>query len=212
MLKPIILAAALLVSLNAWAEDATQPAKPVKIAKPFVYTAKPTDIVIGKAEAPVTIVEYASLSCPHCADFYNNVMPKLTEKYIDTGKVKLVYRDYPLNEPALKAAAVVQCAEPERRHSFIKVLFSTQDKWGRGGDYKDALASIAALGGVPRDVFDKCFADKALETRILEVEKDAEDNYNVSSTPTFFINGKLHKTDHELESMSKDIDEALAKK
>ena len=166
-------------------------------------------MVTGKADAPVTIVEYASLSCPHCADFYVHTLPELTKKYIDTGKVKLVYRDYPLNEPALKGAELVQCADPDRREAYVKVLFTTQLKWAYDAGYRDALSNIAVLGGMDRLQFEACMNNKAVEKIVLNVAKEAQDDYRVTSTPTFFINGELeYKGDHDVASLWRMVDNA----
>ena len=214
MVKKIMAIALILCSFNAVAQEKTAAdaikAAPVTPAKPFVYTPKPTDTVYGKENAPVTIVEYASLSCPHCSHFFTKILPSLDKKYIETGQVKLVYRDFPLNDPALKAAALVQCADKDRREAFIKVLFSTQDKWAFGGNVTDALTSIAQLGGMSLAAFEACMADKELQKTILEVEKEAGDEFKITSTPTFFINNKLHSGDHEIPTMIMAIDAALA--
>jgi protein-disulfide isomerase len=190
--------------------DALTPS-PAEEAKPFVYIPKPSDVVYGKDNAPVVMVEYASLSCPHCAHFYTDALPDLTKKYIDTGKVKLVYRNYPLNDPALKAAELVQCAPADQRHTFIKVLFTTQQKWAYDNNYRDSLGNIAALGGIDRESFETCMRNKKLEKSIGAVEMEAENDYKIHSTPSFFINGALHNGPHDAPSLSKDIDAALAK-
>lgn len=194
---------------NATPAVAPVPALPAP-AKPFVYKPADMDIVTGKDSAPVVLVEYASLSCPHCAHFFTTVLPELTTKYIDTGKVKLVYRHYPLNDPALKAAELVQCAEPDRRHTFVKVLFTTQMKWAYDASYRDSLSNIAALGGMDRLKFESCMNDKSIEKSVLSVAKEASDDYKINSTPSFFINNKPYKDNHDVASMSKAIDAALA--
>jgi protein-disulfide isomerase len=185
---------------------------PVTPAQPFVYAPKPTDVTLGKKNAPVVVVEYASLSCPHCSHFYNDALPQLTEKYIDTGKVLFVYRSYPLNAPALKAAELVQCADKDSRHIFVKVLFATQAKWAYDFRYEDALAGIAALGGIPRDKFDACMKDKTIEAAVLAVAKEGQDLYHIRSTPTFYFNGLMHEGYSTLDGMEKLFDDAIAAK
>jgi protein-disulfide isomerase len=150
----------------------------------------PDDRILGKADAPVTIFEYASLTCPHCADFEKEVLPKIKADWIDTGKAKLVFRDFPLDGSALKAAMVARCAPPERFYGFIDVLFAQQRSWATGGDPAPVLERLAKLGGMGIDKFDACMKDDALQNKILAGRLAAANDYKVESTPTFFINGK----------------------
>lgn len=151
---------------------------------------KPDDRTIGKADAPITIFEFFSLTCPHCAEFEDTTYPKVKSEWIDTGKAKIVYRDYPLDQNALKAAVVARCAPPDRYAAFVQALFQQQMVWGVQKDPTDSLKKIAALGGVGADQFDKCLADDSLQKSIVAEEYEAQQKYGVDSTPTFFINGK----------------------
>jgi len=145
--------------------------------------------VLGNPDAPITIVEYASLTCPHCAHFANDVFPELKKKWIDAGKVKLVFRDYPLDEPALRAAMIARCAPRDRFYAYIDTFFAQQEKWVTARDYREALARLVRLGGMSQDEFDKCLKDTALENKIVEERLIASKELDVNSTPTFFING-----------------------
>jgi protein-disulfide isomerase len=147
------------------------------------------DRVLGNPDAPITIVEYASLTCPHCAHFANDVLPELKKKWIDTGKAKLVLRDYPLDEPALRAAMITRCAPPDRFYAYVDTFFGSQEKWVTARDYRDALARLVKLGGMSRDEFDNCLKNTALENKIVEGRLIASKELDVNSTPTFFING-----------------------
>jgi protein-disulfide isomerase len=149
------------------------------------------DLVEGKADAPVTIIEYASLTCPHCAAFDAETLPQLKKEWIDSGKAKLVFRDFPLDGLALKGAKLARCAPPERFYGFIDVLFRQQDVWARAGDPQVALGRIAKLGGMSDDQFQTCMKDDAVENQILAGRMAAEKDAKVESTPTFFINGKM---------------------
>src|SRR5256885_15632799 len=122
------------------------------------------DRILGNPDAPITIVEYASLTCPHCAHFANEVLPELKKKWIDTGKAKLVLRDYPLDEPALRAAMIARCAPPDRFYAYVDTLFAAQEKWVMAKDYRDALARLVKLGGMSREEFDNCLKNTTLET------------------------------------------------
>jgi protein-disulfide isomerase len=147
------------------------------------------DRILGNPEAPITIVEYASLTCPHCAHFANDVLPDLKKEWIDTGKAKLVLRDFPLDEPALRAAMIARCAPPERYYAFADTFFAAQEKWVRSNDYREALARLAKLGGMGQAEFDTCIKNTELENKIVEGRLKASQELEVSSTPTFFING-----------------------
>jgi protein-disulfide isomerase len=147
------------------------------------------DRILGNPEAPITIVEYASLTCPHCAHFANDVLPELKKEWIDTGKARLVLRDFPLDEPALRAAMIARCAPPERYYAFADTFFAAQEKWVRSGDYREALARLAKLGGMGQAEFDTCIQNTDLENKIVEGRLRASQELDVTSTPTFFING-----------------------
>src|SRR5213082_1614885 len=146
---------------------------------------QPSDRILGKADAPITIIEYASLTCPHCAHFDVTVLPKLKEKWIDTGKAKLVLRDYPLDEPALRAAMIARCAPPDRYYAYVDTFFGAQEKWATARDYRDALARLVKLGGMSREEFDNCLKNTALENKIVEGRLIASKELDVNSTPTF---------------------------
>jgi len=151
----------------------------------------PDDIVLGKADAPVTIFEYASLTCPHCARFDKNILPQVKKEWLDTGKAKLIYRDFPLDGTALKASQVARCAPPERYYAFLDMLFEQQNVWAKPGqDPLPALQRIAKLGGVSEEKVKECLADEKLQSMIVAQAFQAEKQYGVQSTPTFFINGK----------------------
>jgi protein-disulfide isomerase len=147
------------------------------------------DRVLGKADAPITIFEYASLTCPHCAAFEAEKLPKLKQEWIETGKAKLVFRNFPFDKAALDAAILARCAPPERYYAFLEVLFKDQRVWAGTGEPEAALSRYARLGGVSQQQFDACLQDKALNDAIVAERFTAEKDYGVNSTPTFFING-----------------------
>jgi protein-disulfide isomerase len=150
----------------------------------------PQDHILGKPEAPLTIIEYGSLTCPHCAEFDRVTLPKIKAAWIDTGKAKLIFRDFPLDQAALKAAMVAQCAPPERYYAFIDTLYQSQSTWAtRSSNLKAALGGIAKLGGLTDEQFSKCIEDPQLQQSITGAEVTAQNSYGVESTPTFFING-----------------------
>jgi protein-disulfide isomerase len=174
--------------LPALAQAPAAPPPPaVAQANPLALT--PDDRILGQPDAPVTIIEYASLTCPHCAHFTVDVLPKLKPKWIDTGKAKLVLRDYPLDEPALRAAMIARCAPADKFYAFADTFFQDQQQWVLAKDYKAALARLALLGGMTKAQFDACLADKSVEDKVLQSRLAATQQLGVNSTPTFFING-----------------------
>ena len=172
---------------------------PVSAAPATVQEAM-SERVLGKADAPVTIIEFASLTCPHCKDFEVNVLPKLKTAYIDTGKVKLVYRDFPLDGRALLAAMTARCAPKDRYFAFLDALFRGQDSWARAQDTTQALGQVARLGGMSQADFDACIKNQALFEAIKKDATDAQQQYKIESTPTFIINGKKMDGAHTFES------------
>lgn len=168
------------------------------------------DMVLGKAEAPVTIVEYASLTCPHCANFHANVLPEIKKEFVDTGKVKFVFRDFPLDQLAFAGAIVARCGGPEKYFTYLDVLFAQQRQWATAQDPMAALKQIARLGGMPSEQVDKCFGEKALGDYILNQRLEGNQKFNVNSTPTLIINGKTEPGVPDLEELRKKLN-ALAK-
>ncbi len=170
-------------------------------ANPHVLAPRPTDIIYGDVNALVTIVEYMSMSCSHCAHFHQSTLPDLEKEFITTGKAKLIVRHFPLNEPAMRGSMVVECAgknglDPK---SFIKVLLEMQNKWAFSEDYLKNLKQIALVGGIDSAAFDSCLADKPLEATILTSRKEGEEALKIDSTPFFFINGVKYEGDRTIE-------------
>ncbi|MGE0095699.1 MAG: DsbA family protein [Alphaproteobacteria bacterium] len=172
---------------------------PVSAASMTVQEAM-SERVLGKADAPVTIIEFASLTCPHCKDFEINVLPKLKTAYIDTGKVKFVYRDFPLDGRALLAAMVARCAPKDRYFAFLDALFRSQESWARAQDPVQALGQVARVGGMSQADFDACIKNQALFEAIKKDALEAQSQYKIESTPTFIINGKKMDGTHTFES------------
>jgi protein-disulfide isomerase len=170
------------------------------------------DRSLGNAQASVTVIEYASLTCPHCAEFETTTYPAFKAKYIDTGKVHYIYRDFPLDQLAVRAAMMARCADAAQYFGFIQELFKDQDNWAASKDPMVALQRIGLLGGMGKDQFDACMANKDLLDGILKVRLDAEQRLKVDSTPTFFINDAKHEGDMPIDEISKIIDPLLAAK
>jgi len=151
----------------------------------------PTDHVLGSPDAPNVLFEYASLSCSHCGDFATKELPKIKAQLIDTGKLFFVYRNYPLNKPALVAATVAQCAPKDKYFELIDALYANQKDWAYEEKFEAKLQGFTAPFGID---FAKCAADKATETRLLEVMKHATEKLEVSGTPALYLNGKRFRS------------------
>ena len=152
------------------------------------------DTVLGSSDAIVTIIDYSSFSCPTCAHFHNDVLPELEERYINTGKAKLIFRNYPLRPVDLKAAVIPICAGKDKYYTFIKVLFKTQQNWAHESSHSiETLEHIARLGGMFGDELQKCFDDKSLEDEIVKTRYIAQNELGVNATPTLIINGITYK-------------------
>lgn len=151
------------------------------------------DRTIGSADAKTVVEEWFSLTCTHCAEFQKSTFPQVKKDLIDTGRVRYVWRDYPLDQVALVAAMVARALPPERYEPFITTLLLTQDRWAfaQGVNSTDELAKLAALAGMPRSTFDTTIGDAGLKQAILTAQDAAEKKLNVNSTPSFIINGRL---------------------
>jgi len=169
----------------------------------------PGEMVLGRADAPVTVIEYASLTCPHCAHFHETVWPELKKRYVDTGKVKFIYRDFPLDEAAMRGAQLARCkGDTDSFFAFSDILFSQQRAWATQA-WAENLAQIARLGGIGSDQFRACMNDKALSDSILKSRLDGTAKYNVSGTPTLIVNEKNVGSPTTIEEMSRAIDAVL---
>lgn len=150
------------------------------------------DLVIGDGAAPVTIFEYASLTCPHCATFHNETLPGLKERFIEPGEAKLVFRHFPLDQLAAAAAMLSNCLPETRKARFIDILFETQEEWARASNPGAELFALAAQIGLPNDEAQACLEDQEAFNRMMAVREQAANDYGVNSTPTFFIGGEKH--------------------
>jgi len=164
---------------------------------------------IGSPDAPVTMIEYFSLTCPACASFHNDVYDDLKEKYLDTGKVRFVYKEFPRDGVDLRAGMMARCADPRRYSGLIQVLFKSQPNWTRARDPIAEIAKIGRLAGIDDARFESCLASEALANGILAERQNASAR-GVRSTPTFDIGGQLYAGSRSIEELSEIIDPLLA--
>lgn len=176
-----------------------------------------SDIVLGDKNAPVVMIEYASLSCPHCAAFHRESLEKFKSEYIESKKVVFVHRDFPLNQPAMVAGMFAICQSQanksetsEKYYNLLKALFRTQDSWAFDAKYIEKLQSIAQLDGMSSESFNSCINNKSLQERILRDRMEAAKSLQIQSTPTFFINGEIAEGYVDYVSLKKIIDKKLA--
>ncbi len=200
------------------------PAKPAKPATPAAVEApeaqgtvdmaellKPgalPDKQLGKDDAKVTIVEYASMTCPHCAHFAETTFPALKTKYIDTGKARYILREFPFDPSAEAGFMLARCSK-DNYFPMVDVLFKQQANWVGVSNTKDALLQISKLAGFTQESFEACLTDQKLLDDVRSVQKRGANEFKVDSTPTFFINGKTYKGAMSIEEMSAIIDPLL---
>jgi protein-disulfide isomerase len=161
------------------------------------------DMALGDEKAPVTIIEYASMTCPHCAAFHETTFPELKKKYIDTGKVRFIFREFPLDQLALAAFMLARCAGPDKYFPMIETLFQQQKTWVTQRPL-GPLLTIAKQAGMSEDDFNKCLEDKKLMEGLEEVRQRAI-KLKVQSTPSFFINGRQMLGNASLDAFEKEM-------
>lgn len=174
--------------------------------------ARMTDRALGAADARVVVVEWFSLTCSHCAAFQKDTFPEVRSKLIDTGRVRYVWRDFPLDQVALTAAMVARALPAERYEPFISALLASQDRWAfaRGVNSTEELAKLAALAGLSRATFNATIADAELKRAILTAQDEGEKKFGVASTPSFVMNGKLTSGAVSFAGFAKAVDAAIS--
>lgn len=169
---------------------------------------------LGSASAPVTVEDFSSLTCPHCAHANEESIPQLKKEYVDTGKVRLIMRDFPLNVPALQASVLARCiSDNDAYFAFIDQLFRTQAQWGETNNAKPALLNSLKFSGLSREDALKCLNEPYMYAGVLQQMDDAKTKYKIESTPTFVINeGKAEvRGAQPYEEFKKAIDPLLSK-
>lgn len=167
------------------------------------------DIPLGAEDAPVTIIEYASMTCPHCAAFHTETMPQLKKEYVDTGKVRFIFREFPLDRIALRASMVARCAKPEKYYNFIDFLFKQQRSWLSSPDPIAALGRMASFGGMKKETFDRCMQDRDLKNEIMATRLHGDKEMGVQATPTLFVNGEMIPGAASFETLDKKLRKIL---
>jgi protein-disulfide isomerase len=204
--------AAIVVALGAgfylWREPETAGAAPSPAAEVSVaelMTPGPLgDESMGAADAPVTIIEYASMTCPHCAHFHQTTYPEMRKKYVDTGKVRYIFREFPLDQLAAAGSMLARCAGKDKFFPLVEALFAQQTDWVVQKPLQPLLA-IAKQAGFTQQTFDECLANQQILNGIEESRNRAANKLGVNSTPTFFINGKIFRGALTPEELDKQV-------
>jgi protein-disulfide isomerase len=182
---------------------------PGRSALADAQTIGPDDRTIGPEDAPITIIEYASMTCPHCARFHQDTYPDLKAQWIDNGKARYVFRHFPLDGLALRASALSECMEGERFFGFLDLLFSSQQTWARASDPIATLQDLAKQAGLDEEASGACLSDDVTITRVLTQRKEAADEFDINSTPSFVINGQTVKGGLSLEEFNEYLNGLL---
>ncbi|MCJ9429402.1 DsbA family protein [Kordiimonas marina] len=181
----------------------TQIEVPADVAKSGTWG----DVVYGDANAPVEIIEYASITCPHCAQFYRDEFPELKKEFIDTGKVKFIFRNFLLNRLDLAASTVARCGDMDTTKKLMQILYERQAQWEGSKTPEDELAAIARRVGISRTEFDRCLENTKMHEHLTKMSTIAQKQYQVKGTPTLFVNG-IRIEGHGMDAIKKAIADA----
>lgn len=195
------------LSSPAFAQEVPQPEGSTDVTTLMAPGPLP-EMSIGKADAPVTIVEYMSMTCPHCAAFHRETFDAIKEKYVDTGKVRFILREFPLDNKAVAAIMLARCAPDGQQFPLVSALFKNQINWVTAPDARAALLQMSKLAGFTQESFEACLTNQKLLDDVIKVREMGGKDFGVDSTPTFFINGQRYAGGMTVEQMSAVIDAA----
>jgi len=211
--RKLLLSASLLATVAAIggveAFQGMRPAAAQGVAAAELLVPPPLgDRSLGKDDAPVTIVEYASMTCPHCAHFHETTYPELKKRYIDTGKVRFIFREFPLDPLAAGASMLARCADKEQFFPMIETLFHQQRQWAVEKPIPPLMA-LAKQAGFSEQKFNTCLSDQKMLEALQAEQKRASEKFGVNSTPTLFVNGRIQKGGMSIDDLAKVIDPLL---
>ena len=164
--------------------------------------------VLGTNDAPVKIKVFSSLTCPHCADFHIKIVPKIKKKYIDSGKVQIIFIDFPLDQAAFNASKLLHCVDQNKKIKFLDNIYESQNKWTLGSDLEevnDNLRQIVKILGIDASKFDKCLNNENVANKILNGRINGQEKYSINSTPTIVINEKKLEGSVDFKNIEKKI-------
>ena len=169
-------------------------------------------VILGTDEAPVKIKIFSSLTCPHCANFHIKIVSEIKRKYVESGKVQLIFIDFPLDQAAFNAAKLLHCIDQKKQISFLDIVYDTQSNWTNGSNIEDInnnLKKIAKNLGISPEQFDKCLIDEDISDKILNNRIEANQKYSISSTPTIVINEKKLEGSASFKNIKKKIEKII---
>lgn len=203
--RDILVSTAILATMFALQHGSAQAADEAELMTPGPLPEKS----FGDSKAAVTVVEYLSMTCPHCKNFHTNVWPEIKTKYVDTGKIRFVFREFPFDPRSTAAFMLARCLGEDKWYPVVDLLFRQQERWAGAEDARQALQSTMAITGMGQAQFEACLTDQALLDKVNEVVRKGKE-YGVDSTPTFFINGKKFTGALPIDEFSKIVDPLVA--
>jgi protein-disulfide isomerase len=217
LLIGLVVLAAIALGVIAYMVFATPTNETANLASgspTYKVTISPDDRTLGNPKAPITMVEYAAPSCPHCAHFDMTMFPQLKKDYIDTGKVFYVFRVFPLSQVDVAAEAMARCLPADNYFQFIDLLFRNQDKWDPDGyqipDVHAALVNMGQIAGMSASQVDSCIGNQAAQKRATDVGQYAQTTYGINGTPTFLVNGQIAPPFETFADVKTYLDQVLA--
>ncbi len=194
-------------SVSAARAEERKPEREVDMAEVLKPGPLP-EMALGPEDAPVKIVEYMSMTCSHCANFHTTTFETIKQKYIDTGKVRFILREFPFDLRATAAFMLARCAPKEQFFPFVGMLLKQQATWAGAQDARGALLQMSRMAGFSEESFNACLTNNQLQTDVLAVFKNGSEKFGITATPTFIINGKVYSGDMSVDEMSAIIDAA----
>lgn len=181
-----------------------------EIAKKLLEAVSPLgDRSVGKADAPVVMIEYASATCPHCAEFHEKLLPQIKTEYIDTGKVRFVFREFPLDQLALGAFMLARCVPEDKYFVTIDLMFRRQRTWAQAKNPADELFRITQMAGMDQAGFEACLKRQDLAEAIVESSKKAAKDFAIKGTPAIFVNGTFVDAHEDMAAVKAVLDKAI---
>jgi len=191
-------------SRPAYAQEAAE------VAKRLLDAASPLgDRSLGKADAPVVMIEYASATCPHCAEFHETVLPQIKSQYIETGKVRFIFREFPLDQLALGAFMLTRCIPDDKYFATLDLMFQKQKTWAQAKNPADELFKVMQMAGMDQAGFEACVKREDLAKAIVESSRKAAKDFAIKGTPAIFVNGQFVDTHENMASVKIALDKAI---